>query len=299
VALPRSAQRHAFRPRRSVPLGTKIFAGLVFLLAVGTVGAFVAVVLPGRVATLAQAEATELETSKKGAAAAADSLKQVWTDVAPVGMLALSSVQVGQEFALATTADKATADARSHLIAAESHSTEAAGVPFQIKAPGFIKTDQPAMKHLDKALLIASKLSNGARLQLDLAKHAQNDAAVIDQLNASLQARAWGQVTKTAADLQQALNSDQRAGSNPEALLDPLWAKWMDAMAAYANTAQQYALASASGQTASAQQLGRALAAAGDRLAAARDAAQKNAPTWHQTTVKPLLDSLASELAAL
>jgi hypothetical protein len=222
----------------------------------------------------------------------------LWTDLAPAGGLALSPSQLAQDVDQAAAADKATADARAHLIAAQAHTSEATGVPFQPKAPAFIQRDQAARTHLDKALATASKLSNGARLQLNLAQHAQTDAATLDRLNSSLQARTWTPATKIAADLQQALNSDQQAASNPEALLDPLWAKWLDAMSTYATTAQQYALASASGQTATAQQMGRALAAAADRLAASKDAAQTNGTAWHQGTIKPLLDSLAIDLAA-
>jgi hypothetical protein len=298
VAVPRLSQRPAFRPQRTVSWPTRIFAGLVFLVAIGTVGAFLVVVLPARVSALAQSEAVELAAARTGTSTSSDTLKKLWNDMGPVGALTLSSDQVTQELAQAKAADKATGEAAAHLISAKALLAEASAVPFQTKKPPFVTTDQPFLQHLDKGLQTASKLSNAANLQLNLAQHAQSDSSTLDQLNASLRAQNWSQSTKIAADLQRALNSDQRAASNPEALLDPLWAKWLDAMATYASTAQQYALAQASGQTASAQQLGRGLAAAGDRLAAARDAAQKNAGAWQQSTVTPLLDAMAGELAA-
>ena len=49
-----------FRPARRVSWGTRIFALLVFLVAVGAIGAFLAVLLPQQVAKLAQMEGNEL-----------------------------------------------------------------------------------------------------------------------------------------------------------------------------------------------------------------------------------------------
>ena len=55
-----------FRPARRVNWGTRIFAFLVLLLAVGAIGAFLEVMLPQQVAKLAQLEANELMLARQG-----------------------------------------------------------------------------------------------------------------------------------------------------------------------------------------------------------------------------------------
>ena len=194
---------------------------------------------------------------------------------------------------------KAANDALSHVQAAQGYLAEADGIPFQFHHPAFIATDQPALRHLEKSLQTATRLSHGATLQLTLAQHMLKDwQSVTGQLNASLAARNWAQVAGLAGDLQRDLKSQTSAVQNPEAFLDPLWGKWTDAMTTYATTAQAYSLAAAGGQTQTAQQLGRVLAAESDQMSASLAAARANTGAWQQKTIQPLLDTVSKELAA-
>jgi hypothetical protein len=160
-------------------------------------------------------------------------------------------------------------------------------------------SDRPALLHLEQSLGAAIKLAHGATLQLTIAQHVNQDAQTLaGPLGQSLAAHDWTTASRTAANIQQDLKSEETPAADPEALLDPLWTAWMDGMIGYANSAQQYSLASAAGQTQSAQQLARAMAAASDRAGAAMAAAQAGAPAWQQKTVQPLVDTLRKELAA-
>jgi hypothetical protein len=94
------------------------------------------------------------------------------------------------------------------------------------------------------------------------------------------------------------LKTQQPPASDPEALLDPLWSKWVDAMLAVANSAQQLSLASAGGQSQQAQQASRSLDAARAQLTATFAAAQNDAAAWQAKTIQPLLDTVASEKLA-
>jgi hypothetical protein len=94
------------------------------------------------------------------------------------------------------------------------------------------------------------------------------------------------------------LTSQQAPVSDPEALLDPLWSKWVDAMMSVATSAKQLSLASAGGQTQAAQQASRSLDAARAQLAATYADAQNGAAAWQAKTVQPLLDTVTKERAA-
>ncbi|TMF44912.1 MAG: hypothetical protein E6I24_10280 [Chloroflexi bacterium] len=72
-----------FRPARRVSWGTRIFALLVFLVAVGAIGAFLVVLLPQQVAKLAQMEGNELVLAKKGTADVNTAVAGLWTS-API-----------------------------------------------------------------------------------------------------------------------------------------------------------------------------------------------------------------------
>jgi hypothetical protein len=94
------------------------------------------------------------------------------------------------------------------------------------------------------------------------------------------------------------LKAQQPPVSDAEALLDPLWSKWVDAMLAVATSAQQLSLASASGQTQQAQQATRNLMAAWAQLATTYADAQNGAAAWQAKTVQPILDTIAREKSA-
>ncbi len=282
-----------------MPWGTWIFAFLVFALAVGAVAYFLVVVVPARVASLARVESQELAAARAGAATVNTSLTSLWNDIDAKGSMSLSADRITQDLALAQSTEKAANDALGHVQAAQGYLAEADGIPFQFHHPAFIASDQPALGHLEKSLQAATRLTHGATLQLTVAQHMLKDwQSVASQLNPSLGARNWAQVAATAGDLQTDLKSETSAVQNPEAFLDPLWGKWTDAMNSYATTAQAYGLASAAGQTQTAQQLGRTLAAESDQMGAALAAAQGNAAAWQQKTIQPLLDTVSKELAA-
>ena len=288
-----------FRPTRRASWGTRIFVFLVFALAVGAVAYFLVVVLPARVASLARSESQELVAARAGATSVSTSLTTLWSDIDASGSMSLSADRITQDLALAQSTEKAANDALSHVQAAQGYLAEADGIPFQFHHPAFIATDQPALRHLEKSLQTATRLSHGATLQLTLAQHMLKDwQSVTAQLNPSLAARKWAQVASIAGDLQRDLKSQTSAVQNPEAFLDPLWGKWTDAMSTYATTAQAYSLAAAGGQTQTAQQLGRVLAAESDQMGASLAAARANTGTWQQKTIQPLLDTVSRELAA-
>jgi hypothetical protein len=94
------------------------------------------------------------------------------------------------------------------------------------------------------------------------------------------------------------LTTQQVPASDPEALLDPLWGKWVDAMLAVASSAKQVSLASAAGQTQQAQLASRGLETAKAQLAATYAAAQNGAAAWQAKAVQPLLDTIAREKLA-
>ncbi len=271
----------------------------MLLLAGGAVGAFLEVVLPQRVAQLAQSEASELALARKGTADVSSAVSGLWAEISAKGGISLSNDQLAKDLALAKTTEKSADDALSHVQTAQTYMSQADGLPFQFHAPSFIATDRPALQHLDKALQATIKLTHGATLQLTLAQHLNQDAQTISgSLNSSLNARAWTDAARTASALTTDLKTQQAPVSDPEALLDPLWGKWVDAMLSVASSAQQLALASAAGQSQQAQQASRSLDVTRAQLAATFADAQRDAGAWQAKTVQPLLDTIAKERAA-
>jgi hypothetical protein len=299
VALRNPAPRRVFRPARRVSWGTRIFALLVFLLAVGSVVAFLEVVLPARAATLAQQEAGELALAKRGAEEVSTSLNTVWAELSNKGSMTLTDAQITTNLARAKSAEKAASDALGHVQLAEAYLAEADGLPFQLHAPAIIASDRPSLKHMDRSLTTALRLAHAANLQLTIARHMRQDMqSITGTLDPSLNARSWTAAARSAADLATDLKAQETAAADPEALLDPLWSKWVESTMTYVNIAQQYSLASAGGQNQAAQQLAKSLAAARDQLAATKTAAQNAAAAWQQKTIQPLLSTMASEIAA-
>ena len=288
-----------FRPARRVSWATRIFAFLVFLLAVGAIGAFLEVVLPQRVAQLAQSEAGELALARKGATDAGTAVTGLWVEISAKGGIGLSDDKLTKDLSLAKATEKSADDALSHVQAAQSYMAQADGLPFQLHSPSFIAADRPALQHLDKALQATIKLTHGANLQLTLAQHLNQDAQTITgSLYPSLSSHAWTDAARTSSALTTDLKSQQAPVSDAEALLDPLWSKWVDAMLAVATSAQQLSLASAGGQTQAAQQASRSLDAARAQLVATYAEAQNGAAAWQAKIIQPLLDTISKERAA-
>ena len=278
---------------------TRIFAGLVLVLAAGAMGAFLEVVLPQRVAQLAQSESSELAQARTGAADSSTAVTTLWAEISAKGGIGLSPDQLTRDLALAKATEKSADDALSHVQAAQSYMSQADGLPFQFHSPSFIATDRPALQHLDKALQATIKLTHAATLQLSVAQHLNQDAQTIPgSLYPSLNARQWTDAARTASALTTDLTTQQVPASDPEALLDPLWGKWVDAMLAVASSAKQVSLASAAGQTQQAQSASRSLETAKAQLAASYAAAQNGAASWQAKTVQPLLDTITKERAA-
>jgi hypothetical protein len=288
-----------FRPARRVSWGTWIFVILVLALAIGAVGAFLEVVLPQRVAQLAQSEASELALARKGATDVTSSVNSLWAEISAKGSMSLSDDRLTQDLALAKSTEKSADDALGHVQTAQSYMAQADGLPFQLHSPAFIATDRPALQHLDKALQAVIKLTHAASLQLPLAQHLGQDALKISgTLDPSLNARSWTDAARAASALTTDLKSQQAPAGDPEALLDPLWAKRVDAMLAVVTDAQQYSLAAAANQTQLAQQASRSLAAARVQLTATIAAAQNGAADWQARMIQPLLDTVAREASA-
>ena len=288
-----------FRPARRVSWATWIFAILVLVLAGGAVGAFLEVVLPQRVAQLTQSEAGELALARKGTTDVSTAVSSLWTDISAKGGISLSADQLTKDLALAQVTEKSADDALGHVQAAQTYMSQADGLPFQFHSPAFVAADRPALQHLDNALQATIKLTHAANLQLTLAQHLNQDAQTISgSLTTSVNARAWTDAARTASALTTDLRAQQPPVADPEALLDPLWGKWVDAMSAVATSVQQLSLASAAGQTQQAQQASRNLAAAWGQLASSFAAAQSGAAAWQAKTVQPLLDTIAREKLA-
>jgi hypothetical protein len=288
-----------FRPARKVSWSTWIFAILVLLVAGGAVGGFLEVVVPQRVAQLAVSEANELALARKGAQDVSTAVTGLWADVSAKGAISLLPDQITKDLALAQSTEKSADDALGHIQAAQTYMSQADGLPFQFHTPSFIATDRPALGHLEKSLQASIKLTHGATLQLTLAQRLNQDAQTIsNNLNPYLNARQWTDAARTASTLTTDLKAQGPPLSDPEALLDPLWNKWVDAMLAVANSAQQLSLASAGNQTQQAQAASRNLAAARAQMATTYTDAQNGAAAWQAKTVQPLLDIVTKERAA-
>lgn len=288
-----------FRPARRVSWGTWIFVILVLALAIGAVGGFLEVVLPQRVAQLAQSEASELALARKGATEVSASVTSLWAEISAKGSMSLSDDRLAQDLALAKSTEKAADDALGHIQTAQSDMAQAHGLPFQLHSPAFVATDHPHLQHLDNGLQAVVKLTHAATLQLTLAQHlSQSSQTISGTLDPSLNARSWTAAARAASALATDLKSQQAPAADPEALLDPLWAKRVDAILAVVTNAQQYSLAAAANQTQLAQQASRSLATARVQLAATIVAAQNGAADWQAKMIQPLLDTVAREMAA-
>src|SRR4029077_3385262 len=298
--LPRPAPaRRVFRPARRVSWGTWIFVILVLLIAVGALGAFLTFMLPQRVAQLAQSEAGELDLARRGAADVSTNVNRLWVDISAKGSMSLSNAQLAADLALANSAQKSADDALGHVQLAQSYMAQADGLPFQLHSAAFIATDRPALDHLDKALQASQKLTHAAILQLTLAQQVTQDAGKISTtLDPALNAHAWADAARASSTLSDDLKPQQVSAAFADALLDPLWATWIDGLVAVVTDAQQYSLAAAANQTQAAQQSANQLAAARQHAAASFAAAQAGAPAWQLKTIKPLLDTVTHETAA-
>jgi hypothetical protein len=288
-----------FRPARRVSWATRIFAFLVLVLAAGAIGAFLEVVLPQRVAQLAQSEGAELALARKGTADVSTAVAGLWTEISAKGGISLSDDQLSKDLALAKATEKSADDALSHVQAAQSYMAQADGLPFQFHSPAFIAADRPTLQHLGNALQASVKLTHGATLQLSVAQHLNQDAQTIsNQLYPYLNARQWTDAARTASALTTDLTTQQVPAADPEALLDPLWGKWVEAMLSVASNAKQLSLAAAAGQTQQAQIASRNLDVAKAQLASSFADAQNGAEAWKAKTVQPLLDTIAREKTA-
>ena len=272
---------------------------MVLLITLGALGAFLQLVLPQRVAQLAHSEAGELALARKGTADTGASVSRLWADISTKGSMSLSDAQITQDLALANSAEKAAGDALGHVQLADSYMAQADGLPFQLHSPAFIATDRPALQHLDKALQASQKLAHAAVLQLTLAQQVTQDAQKISTtLDPALNAGQWANAARAASTLGEDLKPQQVSAAFVDALLDPLWAAWIDSMLSVVTNAQQYALAAAANQTQVAQQSARNLASARQQLAASYTAAQNDAPAWQTKMIQPMLDTVARETAA-
>ena len=269
------------------------------MLAVGSLGAFLEIVLPQRVAQLAQSETAELALARKGTADVNTSVSRLWADISVKGSMSLTDAQLTQDLALAKSVEKSADDALGHVQLAQSYIAQADGLPFQLHSPAFIATDRPALEHLDKALRATLTLAQAATLQLALAQHVIQDAQKIPTtLDPALNNRAWADAARTASTLADDLKPLQVSAGFAGALLDPLWGKWIDAMLTVVTSAQQYSLASAANQTQLAQQHARNLAAGRQQVTSSFAAAQNGAAAWATSKIQPLLDTVARETAA-
>jgi hypothetical protein len=299
VALPKPQNRRlVFRPARRVSWATRIFTVLVVLLAIGTTAAFLLVVLPARVADLGRYEANELATARKGAATVNQSLASLWVDISAGANLQLPPDRLAADLAQSKALEKEANDALAHAESAKTYLLEADGIPFQLHAPVFVQQDRPAITQLEAGLNTAIRLAHAATLQMSVAQGAQRDNALVTgQLSGDLARHDWTNAARDASNVQGNLKSDELSAQDPDAMLDPNWGKWLDAMLNYSQTVQSYALASAQGQTQVAQQLGRTLNAQAARISATQLAAQLNAAAYEKANVQPLLDQMSKALS--
>jgi len=266
----------------------------VMLLLLGaSIAAFLLVGLPMRAASLAQSEASELAAGRAGALSIQQSLSTLWAEIGPAGSPGLAGERVDADLVLAQKLEKATDEAAAHVHAAQTYLADALSGPLQFHPAGQLVQDKTALAHLDKAFQEARRLAHAATLQLTIAQHAVSDRKRIsEQLDPSLNARAWTNAARAASELQNDLTAQRDAAANPENLLDPLWGKWLDALADYTFTAQQLSLASAAGQNRTAAELAARLPGLAAQIDASARSAKGAAPSWHGKTIQPILDSL-------
>jgi hypothetical protein len=257
----------------------------------------VEVVLPQRVGQLAGLEANDLTAARTGSTSVAASVKTLWAELSTTSSISLTPDRLTADLATAQGIQKSDGDALAHVQAAQSDITQAQAIPFQLRAPAFL-SDATPLSHLSKSLGAAANLALAATLQLTIAQHMNQDLTTLASLNASVSSKDWTSASKTAASLVTDVKAQQAAAADPEALIDPLWSKWMDGIITYAGAAQQYALASASNQKPAAQQFANQMAAANQQIGAALAAAQGNGSAWQTSTVQPVLSTMTTELAA-
>jgi len=257
----------------------------------------VEVVLPQRVGQLAGLEASDLTIARTDSTNVVASVKTLWAELSTTGSMSLTPDRLTADLAAAQGIQKSDADALGHVQAAQSDITQAQAIPFQLKAPAFLGDAAP-LTHLSKSLGAAGNLALAATLQITIAQHMSQDLTTLASLNSSLGTRDWRTASQTASSVVTDVKAQQAAAADPEALIDPLWSKWMDGIINYAGAAQQYALASASNQKPAAQQFANQMATANQQINAALAAVQGDASAWQSKTVEPDLTTMTSELSA-
>ncbi len=278
--------------------GTRIAAVLMLVLAGVGFGGFLLVILPNQAADLGKTAAREVAAAQQSTGQVGRSVTTLWGGITPKGSLLLGPDKITAGLAAAQAAEKAADSANADVQASLAVLLQADGIPFQLRPPAYIAPDRATLGHLDKVVQSSRRLAYAASLQFAIAQHAQQDqAAVAGSLKPALAARNWVLVARTAATLKDDLKAQVDLAATPEALMDPLWGKWLDALASYNYTAQQYALAESSGQTSAGQGLRRTLDQQDAQIGAAWSAAVAGNTAWQHNTVQPILDSLAKELA--
>jgi len=271
---------------------------LIALFGVGF-GGFVLVIVPARATDLGLTASRQVATAQSSAKQVGGTVQALWGGITPTGSIALGADKVTAELATAQTVEKGANDASTDIQNADGVLLQAQSLPFQLRQPAYIARDQATLGHLDKALQAARRLAFAASLQLAVAQHAQQDqASVSGVLKPALSARNWALVARTAATVEEDLKAQEDLAANTESLLDPLWGKWLDALAGYVYSAQQYALAASAGQSSTAQSWKRTLDQQDAQVNQAWAAAQGGNAAWQRTTLQPLLDGQAKELAA-
>ena len=261
-------------------------------------GGFLLVILPKQAAELGQSAARQIAVAQQSTKQVGQSVTTLWGGITPTGSLLVSPDKITAGLAAAQAGEKAADAANSDIQAGLAVLLQADSIPFQLHPPAYIAPGRATLGHLDKVVQSSRRLAYAASLQFAIAQHAQPDqAAVAGTLKPALAARNWVLVARTAATLKDDLKAQVDLAATPEALLDPLWGKWLDALASYNYTAQQYALAESSGQTSAGQGLRRTLDQQDAQVAAAWSAAVGGNTAWQHTTIQQILDSLAKELA--
>ena len=269
----------------------------MLVVAVGSVGAFLEIFLPQQLALTERMESSELQKARQGTAGVNTSVASLWNELA-AGSVGAPDDQLLKELALAKAIQRTSSDALAHVQAAQAYLTQAEAMPFQLHSPGFVAADRVTLQHLQSSLTAASRLAGAASLQLPIAQSMNQNLRTLAQLDQSLAAHDWAGGARTAATLSAAIRPQQGSDANPETLLDPLWARWIDATETVVLAAQQYCLAAAQNQAQLAQEAAASLAGARNRMTAAYAAAQANASAWQAKTVQPLLATMSREAAA-
>lgn len=282
-----------------MPWVTLVLSILMLGLAGFGFGGFLLVILPARTADLNASAAKQVAAAQHSTALVGESAVKLWAGITPTGSMMLSPAQMTTDLTLAQAVEKAADDATTQLQASEAVLLQVDAIPFQFRSPQFVATDRAQLGHLDKALQATRRLAFAASVQMAISQHAQQDQAVVTStLKPALAARNWVLVARTAASIQEDLKAQSNQAVTTEALMDPLWAKWLDALAGYDYTAQQYALAMSSGQSAAAAGLKRTLDQQDAQAAAAWAAAQAGNAAWQKANIQPILDSVSKELTA-